>query len=113
MAIKKVKRIHKEAKDLFTVLDASAQLKLNNQGLLTYKGKIVPEAQKRRIVEEAKIILALEFWGVLMDDMKQVACRKMYEEATNEDLLVGGKWMLYTLDVLNKKLYNFSKLKTK
>jgi len=113
MAVKKVKQIHKAAKDLFEILDSSAQLRITSTGALTYKGKIVPEAQKRRIAEEAKLILSLEFWGILMDDMKQVACRKMYEEATNEELLVGGKWMLYTLDVMYKKLYNLSKLKTK
>lgn len=110
MPIKKTKRIHKEAKDLFTVLDESAQLRMIGNNL-TYKGKILPEVQKNRIAEESKLILSVGTWEVLMDDMKQVACRKMYEEATDEELLIGGKWMLYTLDVLQKKLYNLSKLK--
>jgi len=111
MTIKKVKKIHKEAKNLFTVLDESAQLRMLTGGVMTYKGRILTEAEKRRIIEESKLILAVGLWEVLMDDMKQVACKKMYEEATDEELLVGGKWMLYTLDVLNKKLYNLSRLK--
>jgi len=103
--------INEASKHLFEVLDKSAELRLSRTGNLVYKGHIIPQDQKNRIVSEAKTILDLELWSILMDDMKQVACRKMYEEDVDGELRKGGKWMLYFVDVLNKKLYNLSNLK--
>lgn len=111
MATEKKLDINKESKNLFTMLDKSMELSMLRNGDLAYKKNILPQAQKERIIGEAKAILSSELWNMIMDDMKQVACKKMYEESTDFEMLRFGKAMLYTLDVLKQKLYNLHKLK--
>lgn len=61
-------------------------------------------------VSMAKTLERSQLWDMLLKDMKQVAARKAFNESTSFDDMLGAKYMLYTLDILEKKVSKLSKL---
>lgn len=80
-------------------------------GKLWNKGLPLSEEEKWLIVSDASKLQTLHIWPLLLDSLKWEANKKMYISSTCDDDIVAGKWMLYTLDVLEKKVNNLSKLK--
>lgn len=71
----------------------------------------LPQKDREILVSEAQAFLSMPLWKILIQDMKAVACRKMYQESKSWEEMLGGKFMLYTIEVLEKKIENLSKIK--
>jgi hypothetical protein len=48
-------------------------------------------------------------WILLVKDITQKATEKMFLSSTSFDEMLGGKFMLYTLDILNQKMAALAK----
>jgi len=48
-------------------------------------------------------------WILLIKDMTQKASEKMFLSSTSFDEMIGGKFMLYTLDIINQKMAALAK----
>lgn len=48
-------------------------------------------------------------WTLLIKDMTQKASEKMFLSSTSFDEMLGGKFMLYTLDIINQKMAALAK----
>jgi len=64
----------------------------------------ISEEERKTFIQDAKHISELPLWKKLMEEMRFIACRKMFEESKSWEELLGGKFMLYTLDVMEKKI---------
>lgn len=82
-----------------------------DKGQLFYQGKALNNAAVEEMQNQAKLIRNLKLWELLNNEMKFGAQDLMYNKALKYDDMVAGKWMLYTLDVIQKKLDNLSNIK--
>lgn len=99
-------------KHLFNAITEDDVLKYHKKNGKFYLGK--NEVGGNRIISfrsQAITIKESTVWELLLKDMKLIANKKMYESSTTIDDVVFGKAMLYTLDVLDKKIDSLSKLK--
>lgn len=73
-------------------------------------GQAVPDSEAREIVNGASIVQQTLVWKLLVSEMKVLANKKMYFHSKNEDDILAGKMMLYTIDIMERKLDNLSKM---
>lgn len=70
----------------------------------------LPEKNKKTLIQDAEIIKQTDLWNMLVNEMKYIARKKMYDESRCWEDMLGGKFMLYTLDVMEKKMDKLSKM---
>jgi hypothetical protein len=70
----------------------------------------LPEKNKKTLIQDAEIIKQTDLWNMLINEMKFIACKRMYDESKVWDDMLGGKFMLYTLDVIEKKINKLRKM---
>jgi len=70
----------------------------------------VPQEKQRLYKEQARTINDFEFFNWIVGEMIREAEKKMFYESTDFNGMIGGKAMLYTLDVLKKKVEKIAKL---
>lgn len=100
------------AKHLFKLITEDEFLKFNQKdGKIYLRGNPLTKDQMNSISEQAKTIQSLELWGLLMKEMTFIANKKIALESTSINDVLGGKYILYTLDVLSRKVYNLSNQK--
>lgn len=80
-------------------------------GRLIHRGVVLTEDEKKGIIAEAQYLKSSKLLQVLFTEMAYLANRKMYFESNTTNDLLGGKYTLWTLDVLGKKIENLSNLK--
>lgn len=80
-------------------------------GKFVYRDAVLPNTKVRQLAEEARFLTNLDVLQVLLDDMRYVANKRIYMDSTNTDDIIFGKAMLYSIDVLQKKINNMANLK--
>tara|TARA_R110000868_G_scaffold114344_5_gene306464 strand:+ start:4226 stop:4564 length:339 start_codon:yes stop_codon:yes gene_type:complete len=104
--------INKVTKNLFADINEKERLVPAHTGKLFLNGVEVSEAQKIEIISQAETLKSLDLVEILFREMEGVACHAMYEQGGDDtEMLKHGKSMLYTIDVLRKKIHNLSRLK--
>lgn len=106
----KEEHINLITKDLFNTIEEKDILRIEGKDII-YHDNILTDAEKKSIISQADTIKKLEIWNLLCDEMKYLSNKKMYYDSkTNEDMLF-AKAILWTIDVLEKKVTNLSKMK--
>lgn len=97
-------------KELFNGITADDVMKFDGRNFVV-GDKVLPANDNIDIVSGAQTIKEMYVWKQLMKDMKWEANKRMYfDSKTTEDILA-GKMILWTIDVIEKKLENLSKIK--
>lgn len=110
MDAEKIKDLNYVVKDLFNAITDEDVLRVDKQGVMYIGDNRIPSEVRNSLIEGAKAILAHEAWDILTKQMQLAANKRMYEESTSVDDMIFGKAMLYTIDVMQRKLYNLSNL---
>lgn len=97
--------------NLFKGITNGDFFKINPKGQIIHKNRILTDKEKESIILQAKMLLSDKLLEVLFDEMENVASRKIYLESTSNNDIVAGKWTLWTIDVLKKKIENLANLK--
>lgn len=105
-----MKKLDLITKDLFTVKTKRDIIRLEGRDLV-YKGNILTDSEKKSIISQAETIKKLELWNILQDELKYLSCEKMYYDSKTEEDILFAKAILWTIDILEKKVENLSKLK--
>lgn len=71
----------------------------------------LPQKDRVMIASQAESLMEIPLLKTILQDMRAVACAKMYKESKNWEEMLGGKFMLYTIEVLEKKIEHLSKIK--
>lgn len=96
---------------LYKTFDDVAELKQQSDGKLYYKGKQLSDVEFNDIINEANVINQLSVLEIVLKDLEHTACQKMYYQGSEDlELLKGGKWILFTVDLIRRKLNNLEKL---
>jgi len=69
------------------------------------------ERDRKRLKEEARYLEKTLLWKLLIGDMIHVSQKRMFEKATEEKELLFGKAVLYTIEVIKKKVDKLKQLK--
>jgi len=108
----KLRLLNLLARHLFKLVTEDEFLKFNSKdGKLYLRGNPLTNDQMNSIVEQAKTIQSLDLWKLLMLEMTFIANKKIALDSVSLDDVLGGKYVLYTLDVLSRKVYNLSNKK--
>ena len=75
-----------------------------SRGAFLHDGAAVTPEQVKSYAEQARTIKQLPVWELMVKEMQAAANDKMYQKSLSYDDMVAGKWMLYTLDILDKNL---------
>lgn len=104
--------INEVTKDLFIDINERERLVQVPTGKLYLNGVEVSEAQKIEIISQAETLKKLDLVEILFREMEGVACHAIYTQGGEDTAMLNhGKSMLYTVDVLRKKIDNLSRLK--
>lgn len=82
-----------------------------SDGKFYNQGIEIPPEQADKLTSEAYQIQHTTLWPLLLSSMKWAANKKMYLDSSSDSDIVAGKWMLYTIDIIEKKIINLSKIK--
>ncbi|MHA1541420.1 MAG: hypothetical protein ACTSQH_00415 [Candidatus Hodarchaeales archaeon] len=97
---------------LFNAVTEDDILKYNKANKKFYKGKReITAASIMSLKSQAQSIIDMDAWNILLKDLKVVSNKRIYESSTSIDDIIFGKAMLFSLDVLEKKLISLSNLK--
>jgi hypothetical protein len=97
-------------KNLFNTVTEDDILRLRNGKL--YRGNIiVSEAFKNDLINSAILIRDLDAWKEVLKDLKFLANERMYNKSVSVDDMIFGKAMLYSIDLIERKIKNLSQLK--
>lgn len=80
-------------------------------GQFIVNGKLIDQMSRDDIISGAQAIQRLMTWELLVKDLKHTANDAIFNKSKTTDDLHFPKAVLYTLDVLETKLENLSKLK--
>ena len=69
------------------------------------------DTDKELIAMQAEEIRKTAAWKFLMEDMKRAAIKEHILKGTERDGYIFGKAAVWTVNVLNKKIYNLSRYK--
>jgi len=106
---KQIDALNKLTKDLFNVLTVDDILIVRGKAIFA-RGQQLSEKDKISVTEGASGLKNNFLLKILLNEMKLISNEMMYKQSKSFDDMIGGKWMLYTLDVLEKKIDNLSKL---
>jgi len=67
-------------------------------------GRILTDEEKAQIRSEARSLQNMFLWKYLCKEVQYVAYKKGYLEATKEFDLIGGKMLMYALDIIKTKI---------
>jgi len=112
--MKKIKRkiLNKLLSYLFNTVSEDDIIVYNRKrGLILVGGKELSNKNINNLKTEIKILKELEWWKIMENEMKYVANKVMYEKAKTVDDMIFGKAILYTIDIMNKKMDDFLNLK--
>lgn len=84
----------------------------NNRLVLSRNNKPLPAETVVSLVNEAKMIKETSLLSVLLEDTERIAKEQLYFRSASQDDLYAPKAVLWTIDVLKKKIEEMSKLDT-
>lgn len=105
----KNKLTHFIVRNLLKSITEEELLRVNNNGRIVCRGKVITREMQDQIQVEAEYIRNSITFGLIMDDMQYLAHQTMFEKSSKFDDMVFGKAMLYVTDVLKKKINNLAK----
>jgi hypothetical protein len=79
-------------------------------GKLCLNGKPISDETKKSLANQAQTIMTMDVYKLLMDEMRVLSNKKIYYDSKTEYDIMFAKAILWTIDVLEKKLANISKL---
>lgn len=95
---------------LFNAVTTDDILKYEAQ-TLTLNGQPVTNRMVDELRSGAETLKSMYVFQLLMKEMKHAANQRMYQHSKSDADIVFGKAMLYSIDVLEKKIINLSQLK--
>ena len=99
-------------KHLFNTITANDILVYDlNDKTFQVADKVLPAGDKQDIISGARSIKNMYVWQMINKDMKYQSNKLIYEKSENTDDILFGKAILYSLDVIDKKLKNLSDIK--
>ena len=105
----KVKIANYLLKHLFNTVTADDILVYNpNDKTFQVADKTLPAGDKQDIISGARSIKNMYVWKMINKDMKYQSNKAIYEKSENVDDILFGKAILYTLDVIDRKLKKLS-----
>lgn len=95
---------------LFCALTDKDILSQNPDGTFNFKDKTLDAEQQEELVEDAARFANSAIWKLMTDDAKYHACLLMYERSQDFNGMMFGKAMLYSIDIISKRLSQISKV---
>jgi hypothetical protein len=84
---------------------------VSHNGSLFRKGQALTNAEVEELRSGAASIRQMHVFQQLLTEMKHAANKRMYESSQTLDDMIFGKAVLWTVDIMEKKLINLSNLK--
>lgn len=97
-------------RNLFNSITVDDILIQDSKGF-TVAGHLIPKAEMQDIHNGARTMQTMLVWKCLVNDIKYTANKMIYYNSKNEDDLIFGKAVLYTVDLMEKKLEHLSLIK--
>lgn len=107
---KQVEHINELVENLFNTFTENDVIRVVGRKMF-FQGKELSESVRKEIINGADAITNITTWNMLLMEMKWLANQRIYFHAKDIDDILFGKAMLYTIDILEKKLKNLSNLK--
>ena len=99
-------------KHLFNTITVDDLIRPNGKGGYQVRGVELKSEDIHILKDDARVFRESIIWKVLKMDMQQAANERMFEKATAPEDLIFGKAMLYTLDVMERKMQSLQDLRT-
>jgi hypothetical protein len=96
-------------KNLFIGTDTSALIVQRTDGRLIHKGVLLDKSQSHAILEMASTIKQIPLTDDLIEEVKRVGAKKLYDECTTLEDLYFAKGILYAMDIFDKKISNLAR----
>lgn len=106
----KLKLFNYLMKNLFNTVTEDQILKIYNNKV-TIGNVELSEKDVRGLKSEAITIQSLPLWQYLTGSMKYIANKRMYNDSKSIEDLIAGKMILFTLEVMEKKIDNIKNIK--
>lgn len=101
--------VHFVVRNLLQSITEEELLRVNKNGKMMCRGKVVTREMQDQIQVEAEYIKNSITFKLIMDDMKYLANETMFTKSSKFDDMLFGKAMLYVIDLLIKKINNLAK----
>lgn len=96
--------------ELFNVISEDDILRENPDGSWSLGGKPLAEEIQKQIVAESQVFVKTRLWQqVLQYDAKYQSNKIMFEKSKTEVDMLGGKMLLYLLDIFKTRLKSLNK----
>ena len=96
-------------KDFLKSIKEEDILRMSARGGIMYRGKELSREEVDIIRNEAEILQNSRVLKLLLLDVEYLAQEIMFEKSTTYDDMMMGKAILYTTDILQKKIRNLAK----
>ena len=96
-------------KNLLKTVDERDLLRPGPNGSIILKGHILRPEDVDSLKQDAEFIKNSTTFKFLLDDMRYISNQIMFEKCQSYDDMMFGKAMLYTIDILEKKVKNLAK----
>jgi hypothetical protein len=80
-------------------------------GQLVLHGKTLNADQRAELANQARDLQKMSLVRVLLDELYYLGSKKIYHDSTTVEDLQFGKAVLWTVDILEQKIDNLSKMK--
>jgi len=94
---------------LFNALTEADVLVVSGKSVII-QGEVVSPEIRTEIISGARMLQQLAFWKLLRREMQIEANRRIYLKSLTQDDLIFGKAVLWTIDLMEKKIDNLSRM---
>ena len=96
-------------KGVFNTIDEDDILRVNEQGRMTFKRKVLTEEQEEIIKEDAIRFKDSQIWYFLRQEVKFQASQRLILKSQTPQDIVASKVLMYLLKVMTDKVNNLAK----
>lgn len=107
--MKKKLNYNEITKDLFIGTDTSALIVQNTNGTFIHRGVLLDKSQSHAILEMASTIKQIPLTDDLIEEVKRVGAKKLYDECKCLEDLYFAKGILFAMEVLEQKINNLAR----
>ncbi len=109
MTPRKMAQMNRVMRSVFKAVTEEDILRnVNNH--IVYKGQPITPEFAKELSAEAQMIMNTNLWKMLTDEMVYEAQQIMFERASSTDDMFFGKAIIWSIDVMKRKLMNLAKL---
>lgn len=83
---------------------------VTRNGKLYLEGEELSKEQQDVLASESRILAQSRPLNLILREMKYLSNKQMFENSKTTDDMIFGKAMLYTIDIIEKKINSLSKL---